>query len=220
MGSGSTRDPRGGGDRGASGAGAARGFDIVDLVAGDADAAEQAARLLVEEFRASWPDAWPDLAAARAEVAEALAAGDRIERIAVDPDGTVLGWIGGIEMYDGRVWELHPLVVRGDRQGRGIGRALVADLEARVRERGGLTVYIGTDDEAGLTSLGGVDVYPDVWAHLRDIRNLRGHPFGFYARQGYAIVGVVPDANGFGKPDIMMAKRVGDVPAGSGDAAG
>lgn len=95
----------------------------------------------------------------------------------------------------------------------------MADLEARVRERGGLTVYIGTDDEAGLTSLGGVDVYPDVWAHLRDIRNLRGHPFGFYARQGYTVVGVVPDANGFGKPDIMMAKRVGDVSGGLGDAA-
>ena len=26
---------------------------------------------------------------------------------------------------------------------------------------------------------------------------------------GYALVGVIPDANGLGKPDIMMAKRVG-----------
>ncbi|MCA9940912.1 MAG: AAC(6')-Ia family aminoglycoside 6'-N-acetyltransferase, partial [Anaerolineales bacterium] len=25
---------------------------------------------------------------------------------------------------------------------------------------------------------------------------------------GYAIVGVVPDANGWGKPDIIMAKRI------------
>jgi len=26
---------------------------------------------------------------------------------------------------------------------------------------------------------------------------------------GYAIVGVIPDANGPGKPDIIMAKRMG-----------
>ena len=27
---------------------------------------------------------------------------------------------------------------------------------------------------------------------------------------GFVIVGVVPDANGLGKPDILMAKRVAD----------
>jgi aminoglycoside 6'-N-acetyltransferase I len=31
----------------------------------------------------------------------------------------------------------------------------------------------------------------------------------FYQKLGYVIVGVIPDANGPGKPDIMMAKRVG-----------
>ena len=35
--------------------------------------------------------------------------------------------------------------------------------------------------------------------------------FGLYQKAGYGMVGVVPDANGFGKPGIMMAKRVGDV---------
>lgn len=201
------------GDAGASGGPAGGGYTIVDLAAGGGDATEQAARLLVEGFREHWPDAWPDIAAAREEVAEALADGGRIARIAV-AGGTVLGWVGGMPMYDGRVWELHPLVVHVDHRGRGIGRALVADLEARVRERGGLTVYLGTDDEAGMTSLAGVDLYPAVWDHLRGIQNLRRHPFTFYQKMGYTIVGVVPDANGFGKPDIMMAKRVGGAAAG------
>ena len=60
---------------------------------------------------------------------------------------TVLGWIGGIRQYDGNVWELHPLVVKPSYQGQGIGRALVTDLEEQVRQRGGLTLWLGTDDE-------------------------------------------------------------------------
>jgi len=40
------------------------------------------------------------------------------------------------------------------------------------------------------------------------IKNLQQHPFEFYQLLGFEIVGLVPDANGFGKPDILMAKRV------------
>jgi aminoglycoside 6'-N-acetyltransferase I len=54
-------------------------------------------------------------------VLESLEPG-RIGRVAIDPDGTVAGWIGGNSSYAGRVWELHPLVVRPDRQGQGVGR--------------------------------------------------------------------------------------------------
>ena len=43
---------------------------------------------------------------------------------------------------------------------------------------------------------------------IRDIRNLKGHPYAFYQKLGYTIVGVMPDANGRGKPDIYLAKRV------------
>ena len=168
----------------------------------------QVAALLVEGFREQAPDAWPTPDDALREVRESFGA-DRLSRIAVDQDGAVLGWIGGIRQYDGHVWELHPLVVHPGRRRRGIGRALVADLEARVRERGGLTLWLGTDDETGQTSLGGVDLYPDVCAHIAAIRNLRGHPYEFYRRLGFVIVGVIPDANGPDKPDILMAKRVG-----------
>jgi aminoglycoside 6'-N-acetyltransferase I len=133
---------------------------------------------------------------------------DRISRVAVDETGNALGWIGGIKQYDGNVWELHPLVVGGDTRGKGVGRALVEDLEEQVRQRGGLTIWLGTDDEDDQTSLSGVNLYPNVWEHLTKIRNLRDHPFEFYQKLGFVIVGVMPDANGRGKPDIYMAKRV------------
>lgn len=142
------------------------------------------------------------------EVNEMLEA-DRICRAAIDDDGTLLGIIGGMPGYDGRVWELHPLAVQPSMQGRGIGRALVEDFEEQVRQRGGLTITLGTDDEDNMTSLSDVDLYERTWEKIRNIRNLKGHPFEFYQKMGYVITGVVPDANGIGKPDILMSKRVG-----------
>ena len=121
----------------------------------------------------------------------------------------MLGWIGGMSQYSGHVWELHPLVVDARHRRQGIGRALVLDFEVRARERGGLTILLGSDDETDQTSLSGVDLYSDTWQHIAHIRNLGGHPYEFYQKLGFTIVGVVPDANGRGKPDILLAKRIG-----------
>jgi aminoglycoside 6'-N-acetyltransferase I len=180
---------------------------VIHDLSDDATTIDAVAALLVAGFAKHWPDAWPDHESAVEEVRESLEP-QRISRVAVDDDGTVLGWIGGLHEY-ASVWELHPLVVRVDRQGQGIGHALVQDLEAQVRARGGLTLRLGTDDESNQTSLGGVDLYPNVWEYIAAIRNLDRHPYEFYQKLGFVIVGVIPDANGLGKPDIMMAKRVG-----------
>jgi aminoglycoside 6'-N-acetyltransferase I len=182
---------------------------IADLEPIDAVAIEQATAALVAGFREHWRSAWPDLAAARSEVLKAVEPG-KVCRVARDTDGSLLGWVGGRLAY-ARVWELHPLVVHPAAQGHGVGRALVADLEVQVREHGGLTLMLGSDDEDDMTTLSGVELYPDVWTHVQHIRNLRDHPFEFYQKCGFVIIGVVPDANGRGKPDILMAKRVADV---------
>lgn len=167
----------------------------------------QTAELLVVEFSNTGTDSWKTIESASEEVLESLGEG-RISRIATDEHDKVLGWVGGIEEYDGNVWELHPLVVRGDFQGKGIGRALVQDFESEVKKRGGMTIRLGTDDENNRTSLAGLDLYPDVLKHLSEIKNLRRHPFEFYQKLGYTITGVIPDANGLGKPDILMVKRI------------
>jgi len=168
---------------------------------------QQAAQLLVDAFHEHWPDAWPTLEDALKEVHEMLGT-ERICRVTVDDEGKLLGIIGGIPTYDGHVWELHPLAVQPSMQGQGIGRALVEDFEEQVRRRGGLTITLGSDDEDSMTSLANVDLLENTWKKIQNIRNLKKHPFTFYQKMGYVITGVVPDANGIGKPDILMSKRV------------
>ncbi len=175
---------------------------IVDLDPKNESSVRQLAELLVDVLDIGWPT----IEKALEEVRESFP-DERISRIAVEDD-LVLGWVGGIKEYDGHTWELHPLAVRRDRHRQGVGRALVADLEQQVRERGGHTVMLGTDDERGETSLAGIELFPNPLEHLRKIENPGGHPYEFYQKVGYTITGVVPDANGFGKPDIYMAKRI------------
>jgi aminoglycoside 6'-N-acetyltransferase I len=179
---------------------------IRDLTPDDQDAVQQTAQILVDGFREHWSDAWPTLEEALEEVAESFEEG-KISRVAVDDEGKVLGWIGAQPAYS-EVWELHPLVVRVDQQGKGVGRALVADLEEKVRAAGAMTLMLGSDDQDDMTTLAGVDLYYNLPDAIANIRNLRGHPYEFYQKLGYKIIGVVPDANGFGKPDILMAKRL------------
>ncbi|MDQ3711125.1 MAG: GNAT family N-acetyltransferase [Acidobacteriota bacterium] len=179
---------------------------IVDVTNEDS-IIRQIAEILIDGFRETGSNDWTTLESATAEVLDSLGE-NRISRVAIDESGDVAGWIGGIEEYNGKVWELHPLVVRRDCQKKGIGRALVEDLEREVKMRGGSTITLGTDDENNRTSLGGVDLYPKVLENLSNIKNLRRHPFEFYQKLGYVITGVIPDANGFGKPDILMCKRV------------
>ena len=180
---------------------------IITLSPTDERLIRQAAQLLVDAFLNHWPDAWSTLQDGLEEVDEMLEP-NRICRAAVDDDGNLLGIIGGISDYDGHVWELHPLAVQPNMQGRGIGRALVKDFEEQVCQRSGLAITLGSDDEDNMTSLSNVDLYENTWEKIRDIRNLKGHPFEFYQKLGYVITGVVPDANGRGKPDILMAKKI------------
>jgi aminoglycoside 6'-N-acetyltransferase I len=177
--------------------------EIVDLTAGLVD---DVAAMLFASFREAggWPDLTLPLAAQ--EVRDCISP-DHIARVALD-ERKVVGFVGGKPAYEGHVYELHPLAVETSRQCEGIGAMLVADFERCVRDHGAVTIMLGSDDEGGFTSLSGKDLYPNPLEHLQAMRNLANHPFTFYRKQGYAVVGCVPDANGPGKPDILMAKRV------------
>ena len=183
-------------------------MQIIDLASNQDALIDQTAALLLAAFAEHWPT---DLETALAEVRDSLRPG-HVSRVSVDEDGTVLGWIAAIPQYgdppNATAWELHPLAVDPRRHGQGIGRALVADLEEQVAAEGAVTLYVLTDDMDNSTSLGGVDLYPDPLAYLETIRNLKGHPYEFYFKCGFVLTGVIPDVDGPGKPDILMAKRV------------
>lgn len=179
-----------------------RVVSMADLTAAQLDAA--AAVYVAALTRPPAPP--PEFGDVRAEVDEFFDAG-RTALVALDGD-RVLGWTGAV-LHSPALWELHPLVVHPDAQRRGVGTALVRALEDAAAAAGVCTIWLGADDDFGGTNLHGVDLYPDVLTRLSTLRETRGHPFAFYARVGFSVVGVIPDASGPGRPDILMAKRVG-----------
>ena len=102
----------------------------------------QAAQILTDSI----PIGWPTLKDVLDEIQERLIPENTI--LAAVEEDTVLGW-GGIlsPVYNGNVFELHPLAVRSDRRKQGIGRAIVIALEDAAKQQGGLTIYLGADDE-------------------------------------------------------------------------
>lgn len=177
-------------------------MEIMDLASQPQPMIEQAASMLVEQFDEI--SGWDDLEEARTSVAEVLQKGFARAMLAGE---TIVGWIGGLPEYDGLVWELHPMVVRREYRRQGVGRALVAAFEAEAARRGALTFTLGTDDNTGITSLADQDLYKDLPRQISELHDLgRGHPFLFYRKLGYIVTGVMPDANGPGRPDIYMSK--------------
>lgn len=165
----------------------------------------QIADLLVD-FRPNC-NAWANREEAIEEVEESLKDDKkRVSIIALDND-EVLGWIAGLEFY-GMVIEIHPLVVKYSKQKLGIGRILLSLFEKRAKELGFVSVFAGSDDCDCSTSLGGIELYPNAVEKLTTIKNIKNHPFEFYIKCGYELVGVLPDANGKGKPDIYLAKTI------------
>lgn len=163
----------------------------------------QAAQILTD----SLPKGWPALQHALDEIRELLIPENTL--FAAIENNVVVGWGGIIPEYDGKVFELHPLAVRHDKRSQGIGSMIVSALENEARKQGGLTIQLGTDDETGggETSLANVDLYENLAEKIKNF-NAGTHQSGFYLKLGYKIIGVMPDANGIGKPDIFFGKRL------------
>lgn len=162
----------------------------------------QAAQILTD----SLPKGWETFQDAMDEIEERLIPKNTL-LVAIEYN-EVLGW-GGIlaPSYDGNVFELHPLAVRQDKRNQGIGKQLVIALEDEARNQGGKTIHLGADDEDNETSFSSADLYDDLPSKINNFE-AGTHQAGFYFKLGYKIIGVMPDANGMGKPDIYFGKRL------------
>ena len=179
-------------------------MNIVDMTTLSAEQLEQAAQILTETL----PIGWATFEDVMCEVRERLIPENTY--LAAVENGVVPGWGGILEPeYNGRVFELHPLAVRPDRQRQGIGSAIVAALENEARRLGGTTVHLGTEEEVpGVeTSLTNEDLFDDLPGKLKNF-DPKNHQTGFYLKIGYKIIGVLPDANGYGRPGITLGKRL------------
>ena len=179
-------------------------MNIINMVQVSKTQIMQAAQILTD----SLPIGWPTLQDAIDEIKERLIPENTL-LVAVENE-IVIGW-GGIlaPVYNGNVFELHPLAVRSDKRNQGVGRAIVTALEDEARRQGGLTIHLGADDEIGdgETSFANVDLYDDLSGKIMNF-SPGTHQSGFYLKLGYKIIGVMPDANGVGKPDIYFGKRL------------
>ena len=179
-------------------------MNIINMVQVSKTQIMQAAQILTD----SLPIGWPTLQDAIDEIKERLIPENTL-LVAVENE-IVIGW-GGIlaPVYNGNVFELHPLAVRSDKRNQGVGRAIVTTLEDEARRQGGLTIHLGADDEIGdgETSFANVDLYDDLSGKIMNF-SPGTHQSGFYLKLGYRIIGVMPDANGVGKPDIYFGKRL------------
>ena len=143
---------------------------------------------------------------AEAEAASFLGNPERAAYAAIE-NGKVLGWIGLVFTYD-HGWEIHPLAVDPKFQRRGIGTALIHEMERLARAAKVCTLYAGSDDEMAGTNVSGRDLFADIAKYIADLDVTNGHPLVFYRKLGFVVVGLMPDVNGPGKPDIILAKRV------------
>jgi len=178
-------------------------MEIIDLKNLNEKQLIQAAQMLTDEI----PLGWPSLAEAIQEVKELLDKEEDSVFIAAINNAEVIGWGGILPQYNSHVFELHPLVVRHDWQRKGVGSRLVKEIEDIARSRGGLTLWVGADDEkpGGETSFANADLFDDLSERIRNFKP-GTHQAAFYLKKGFKIIGVMPDANGPGKPDIYLAK--------------
>jgi|GEM_PF-1397568 aminoglycoside 6'-N-acetyltransferase I len=107
----------------------------------------QAAQILTDSI----PIGWPTLQDALDEINRLLIPENTL--LAAVENDIVLGWGDILPGYNGNVYELHPLAVRGDRRKQGIGRAIVAALEDEAGKLAGFTIHVGADDLAGTDQL-------------------------------------------------------------------
>ena len=120
----------------------------------------------------------------------------------------LIGWGGIRPMYE-KTWELHPMVIKKEYQRKSYGRLLLTEIENVANLNGIIGLEAGSDDETNSTSLSEKEINGEnIFEEIKNIKNYKNHPFEFYEKCGYTIIGIIPNANGQNKPDIWLWKDI------------
>jgi len=128
--------------------------------------------------------------------------------IGIKLENRLIGWAGLRQMYE-KTWELHPIVVKKEFQGKKYGQKLLNELERIAYKNGIIGIVAGSDDETNSTSLSDKKINGEnIFDEIKSIKNYKNHPFEFYKKCSYSIIGIIPNANGQNKPDIWLWKDI------------
>lgn len=178
---------------------------IVDLCNEDDGVVEQVATLLMGGVFAHQSHTWTDKTTALDEIGESFEA-NHISRVGFDDSGKLLGWAAGYSIYNGYIWQVYPLALTAFNLD--IGHRLLQDFEEQVRAHGGLGILLSIDVELTLPTLHEKDLSTDPWQHIISLQHLDNHRIEFFRQLGFAIVGIIPNAQGRGKPNILLERSV------------
>ena len=165
---------------------------------------ERLAEITFAAFKENAPEWLPTLDLARQQITSAASLG-RLGRVILAQD-QIAGWVGIVKGR--RIWEIHPIAIAIDQQYQGLGHILVEDVARLAKTAGALTLFASTSDEVGTTNLFGQNIYADPASAIKGIRATGRNPFEFWQHAGFTVVGLMPDAEGIGKPAIHLARRL------------
>jgi aminoglycoside 6'-N-acetyltransferase I len=167
---------------------------------------ERAAKILIDTF--SEVNMWPDIDEKEASDTVKECIEERNICIGIKINNQLIGWVGLRPMYE-KTWELHPLAIMPEFQRKGYGKILMNEMEKIAREKGIIGIMAGSDDETNKTSLSEKEITEEnIFEEIKNIKNYKSHPYDFYKKCGYIIVGIIPNANGLKKPDIWLWKDI------------
>lgn len=140
--------------------------------------------------------------------------GQRRAHVTAYDDGSLVGYATAAPMDGFDIWRMDWMAVAPEYRGRGLGVAVLRRLEQHAHSEGARTFLtsVGDDGAMASTSLWGKNLFePDVLHHLGQLQELRPYALGFYRHAGYSVVGVLPDANGPGMPEILLARSLAGI---------
>jgi aminoglycoside 6'-N-acetyltransferase I len=170
------------------------------------DTMECAVKILLESMPKA--EMWPDLDKNSAVETVKESIDDENICIGIKIDDELIGWVCVSPEFE-QTWELHPMVIKTEFQGKGFGKILINEAEKIAREKGIIGIILGSGEETYKTSLSQNEITKkNLLEKNKNIKNYKNHPYEFYRKCGYCVYGIIPNAYGLNKPNILMWKDI------------